>query len=139
MSVAAIVLAAGLSQRFGYGDKLVAPFRGKQLVRHVADALAPLNLCAKIAVISNSELGECFAGFDIVKLEDGLGGQATSIRAGIARARLSKPDKILIVLADMPGVTSHLLNAIIATATPAQPAAATNGQRTMPPACFPTA
>lgn len=137
MSVVAVVLAAGLSQRFKAGDKLLAPFHGKQLARHVADALAPLDLTAKIAVISNNELRECFEGFDIVKLKDGLGGQSASIRAGLAKARLSNPDKILIVLADMPGVTPQLLETIIATTTLNRPAAATNGQRAMPPACFP--
>lgn len=137
MSVAAIVLAAGLSQRFGNNDKLLAPFRGELLAHHIAHALRPLNLNARIAVISNSALNDCFTEFDIVKLEDGLGGQSASIRAGLARARLTNPDKVLIVLADMPNVTPDLLAKIITTTTAERPAAATDGKRAMPPACFP--
>lgn len=139
MSVAAIVLAAGLSKRFGDDEKLLAPFRGKILARYVADTLNALDLTTKIAVISNGALRGCFTGFDIVELKNGLGGQSASIRAGLAQARQTNPDKVLIVLADMPGVTTNLLHAVIASTTSEQPAAATDGQRAMPPACFPPA
>lgn len=139
MRTSAIVLAAGLSRRFGDADKLLAPYHGKPLATHIAAALAPLDLCAKIAIISNPALRNCFVGFDIVELEDGLGGQSASIRSGLVRAQASNPDKILITLADMPEVTPGLLQAVIDATTPSQPAAATDGQRAMPPACFPAA
>lgn len=138
MSVAAIVLSAGTSRRFGDTDKLIAPYRGMPLARHAAEALLPLDLITKIAVISNPALLECFPGFDIVELPDGSGGQSLSISAGLARARVAKPDKILIVLADMPHVTSCLLKKIIANTTTQTPAAAINGQHIMPPVCFPS-
>lgn len=137
MTIAAIVLAAGMSRRFGTNDKLLSPYRGRPLATYAANALSPLGLSAKIVVISNPALRDCFAGFDIVELEDGTGGQSASIHAGLARARQANPDKILITLADMPEVTPDLLQVIIDTATPDQPAAVSNGQRAMPPACFP--
>lgn len=37
---AALILAAGLSQRFGTENKLLAPFGGKPVLRHVAEACA---------------------------------------------------------------------------------------------------
>jgi CTP:molybdopterin cytidylyltransferase MocA len=139
VSAAAIVLAAGASRRFGDADKLLAPFAGKPLEQHAAEAVRGLDLVARIAVISSAALRPHFAGFDVVELADASGGQSASLRAGLARARALAPGRLLVVLADMPRVTPDLLRRVIETATAEMPAAATDGRRAMPPACFPAA
>jgi len=137
--LAAIVLAAGASRRFGVADKLLAPFGGRPLAQHAADAVRALDAAARVAVISNPALRPMFAGFEVVELADAGGGQSASLRAGLAKARLARPSKVLVVLADMPAVTPGLLRQVVATVTNALPAAATDGRRAMPPACFPAA
>lgn len=138
MSTIAVVLAAGMSKRFGDADKLLADFGARPLTWHAAEVVRSFDLSGKIAVISNPALKDCFTGFDLVQLQDGSGGLAASLVAGLVEARKRRPTKLLIVLADMPRVTPALLGAIIEKTTQDQPAAASDGISAMPPACFPS-
>ena len=47
-----VVLAAGLSVRFGEADKLMAELNGKPVLRHVIDNMASLPFAARFAVVS---------------------------------------------------------------------------------------
>ncbi len=48
-----LLLAAGLSRRFGGDDKLLTLFRGQALVRHAAAVMARLFLDRRMAVVSS--------------------------------------------------------------------------------------
>ena len=55
--VAAIVLAAGQGSRFGPEPKLLAPFEGKPLVRHVVEAAA-VSSADPVIVVTGHRAGE---------------------------------------------------------------------------------
>ena len=130
---AGLLLAAGASRRFGTDDKLLACLRGRPLLSHAADALRQVPLDRHVAVISNPDLGSLLNGFEVVVIPQG--GQSDSLKAGVAH--LGRPDRLLIVLGDMPDVTPLLLSQVLARATDDGPSASHDSQRPMPPACFP--
>ncbi|MFC0200667.1 nucleotidyltransferase family protein [Paracoccus rhizosphaerae] len=130
---AGLLLAAGASRRFGPDDKLLARLRGRPLLLHAADALRQVPLDRYVAVISNPSLGPLLEGFEVIVIPQG--GQSDSLRAGLAH--LDHPDRLLIVLGDMPDVTPSLLSQVLAHASDDGPSASHDGQHPMPPACFP--
>ncbi|WP_154764839.1 nucleotidyltransferase family protein [Paracoccus lichenicola] len=122
-----MLLAAGRSRRFGPDCKLQAPYRGKPLVRHAAEAILGTGLPA-VAVIADPAVAGLLPEFRLVH---GRGVQSDSVRLGL---RHVADEAALIVLADMPHVTADLLQRI---ATSRAPAAATDGHRICPPALLP--
>lgn len=114
--VAAVVLAAGTSSRFG-DTKLVAPFRGKPLLQHALIAArdacnGPTSLVVGhdqgAIVVAASELND-----RTVVNPNYLDGIGTSIAAGVG-ACSDTADAILIVLADQPLITTDYLRKVIA-------------------------
>ena len=135
---AGLLLAAGSSRRFGDADKLRAPLGGRPLVTHAAAALRAADLDILLAAVGNRAIASLLPGF-IAAEPDHAESQASSLRAGVLMARGAGATSLTIVLGDMPFVTAGLIDAVTARATPGDPAAATDGLRTLPPACFPAA
>ncbi len=113
--VGAIILAAGRSSRMGENHKLLALWRGKPLVAHVADAIAAAGLPPPIVVLGaradavRAALGDRPAHF--ITAADYAEGLSHSLRAGLAAV----PDDwsaALICLADMPCIEPEILAAI---------------------------
>ena len=48
---ALVILASGLSQRFGRSNKLTAHFRGKPLIQHIIDSCKSINFGKRFAVV----------------------------------------------------------------------------------------
>jgi molybdenum cofactor cytidylyltransferase len=65
--------------------------------------------------------------------------QSDSLRAGLVRAEALGATRVVVVLGDMPFVTSSLIAKIMGKCTTTMPAAATDGFIAKPPACFPAA
>lgn len=135
MRAVGVLLAAGASRRFGPENKLLAGMRGRALVSHAADALRAVPLAARLAVVADARVGALLPGYDLV-VPDG-GGQADSLRAGLAAAEAQGADMVLIVLGDMPGVTAELMTSVLARARADRPAAAWDGRRPLPPVALP--
>ncbi|PEQ14529.1 molybdopterin-guanine dinucleotide biosynthesis protein MobA [Novosphingobium sp. PC22D] len=102
MTLAAIVLAAGSSTRFG-GDKLSADFNGEPLVRHAIRAAraAPV---ARVAVVAHPSL-DCgvWAGappVEVLRLTSAA--LSESLKAGIARVSGDPIAGVFVFLGDMP-------------------------------------
>lgn len=129
-----LLLAAGSSRRFGAEDKLLAPLHDHPLITYAAEAMQGTELDRKIAVISNPAVRPYLDGFEIVEIEPSE--QSDSIRAGVIAA--GDCDRLLIALADMPGITSDLLKRIFDATTEDYPSASSDNGPPMPPACFPT-
>ncbi|MGO7593557.1 nucleotidyltransferase family protein [Rhizobium leguminosarum] len=119
-SVAIILLAAGKASRMGKGGahKLLAEFDGVPLVRRAA--LAALGAdAATVAVVTGhrrNEIETALYGLDmqVVENPDYTTGIASSLVAGFAAPGVRKAEGVLVMLADMPGVTSVDLDALIA-------------------------
>ncbi|MGZ5822597.1 MAG: nucleotidyltransferase family protein [Hyphomicrobium sp.] len=114
--VAAVLLAAGASTRFGTANKLVAEINGLPLVRAVADAVLDAGV-AELVVVTGSEPGPIERALDGLSIrfihnarwQDGMG---SSIAAGVAALR-DRVDAGFIVPGDMPLLTVGLLRSLI--------------------------
>lgn len=142
-ATAIIVLAAGLSTRFGRGNKLLAEFRDRPLADHIVGTVEPLPFAAKFAVCSAGlpALTTLFTkrGFSVLPNPDNAQGQATSLRLGVEAAERADAKAVLICLADMPFVTSdHLLALVerLGEDMSVPVASVAEGGAPMPPAIF---
>ncbi|HTJ59284.1 MAG TPA: nucleotidyltransferase family protein [Devosiaceae bacterium] len=113
--IAVVLLAAGLSRRFGPEDKLEAILEGRPLALHAAETLAALAFGRKLAVCASpkglvpSHLQAL--AFEIIINPAAERGQGSSLALGAAAAAAS--DGIMICLADMPYVRPGLLHRIV--------------------------
>lgn len=136
--VALVMLAAGLSRRFGTEDKLLHPLAGLPLGLHAARTLLGLPFAARIAVTRAPAPDYAAYGFTAVTNPDPAAGQAGSIMLGIAHARPVAPEAVLILLADMPFITEAHVLAVLGRFAGAQSivASAIDGAHPSPPALF---
>ena len=131
--VAAVLLAAGSSQRFGPSNKLLAALDGRPMLSHVVNMLARFDFAARIAVAGEAVV-PLLGGFDIVMNDDPARGLSHSLRIGAARALAHDVDAVLIVLGDMPFVDADHIRRLL-TADGEIRASAADGVA-MPPALF---
>ncbi|WP_224543871.1 NTP transferase domain-containing protein [Mesorhizobium sp. CA16] len=116
MKVDIVLLAAGRSSRMGGPNKLLALFDGEPLVRRTAGRALASKAAATVVVTGHqrervrSALGGL--GVTFVDNPDFADGLASSLKAGIAKVA---PDAAgaMIVLGDMPGVSSKDLDSLI--------------------------
>lgn len=137
MHTAVLLLAAGASRRFGSANKLLAQVEGRPLVRHAADAARAVTAGLHIVVTSDPEVEALMPDFRRVRVDPGLP-QSASLKAGVAVAQALLADKVLVVLGDMPRVTTAFMEQVLARGGD-MPAAASDGERVMPPAYLPGA
>ncbi len=139
----AVLLCAGLSRRFGAGDKLLAPLRGRPLVRHAAELLASLPLLDRIAITCAraGPLHEMLdaLGFTLVANERPEAGHDISIRLGIESALGRGADAVLICLGDMPNVSRGHVAALAELADEDTVAMSTTSAWSSPPTMIPAA
>ncbi|MCI4589741.1 nucleotidyltransferase family protein [Sphingobium sp. BYY-5] len=140
--IAAVLLAAGTSSRFGEEDKLMADLRGKPVVAHTLETVASMAFAELVAVTRPIELAPVIhrkldrRGYTILvndRPEEGMSGSI--IRA----VRHVMPDHrirgILICLADMPDVPpSHYNRICLAAEDTGSVIASTDGFSSSPPA-----
>lgn len=115
-NIAAVVLAAGQSQRYGKDNKLLADINGAPLIRHVLSRLSSVRLY-EIVVVTGWDAKACaeaLSGFQIrFTYNDGWRhGMGTSIASGVAAVD-NDTDGVMIVPADMPSLTSQYLQSLI--------------------------
>jgi molybdenum cofactor cytidylyltransferase len=115
--VAAVILAAGQSRRMGGPNKLLAQLDGKPLVRRAVEA-ALRSRAAWVTVVTGHQpelVRAALAGIPvaIVHNPEFAEGLSTSLRAGIA-ALPGEVEGAIVCLADMPEVTSDVIDRLIA-------------------------
>ena len=86
--ITAILLAAGLSKRFGPNNKLLAQIDGEAMVRRVASALCA-SKAGRVVVVLGHEAGEVESALLGLPVETVINpnfsdGQVSSVRAGVA-------------------------------------------------------
>lgn len=115
ISVGAVLLAAGSSQRAGKTNKLLFRYQGEALVLKVAQMLKQSRVSKVVAV----------TGFERAQVEEALrvsdvhcqhniahaSGMASSVVSGVSG--LLETDAILVCLGDMPHITPQTINQII--------------------------
>ncbi|MEM8776853.1 MAG: nucleotidyltransferase family protein [Pseudomonadota bacterium] len=139
MKIAGILLAAGASQRFGIDDKLLVQLQGQPLVTHAAAALKASEPDVLIGVTRTSSVANVLVGFENVICHEPRAQQSDSLKVGLKRAIELGASKVVIALGDMPFVNEELIRAVVDCSTDSSPAAASDGKRSMPPVCFPSA
>jgi len=132
--VTAVVLASGLSRRYGAADKLLADLGGQPLASHVAEALGSMPFGERIAVVGSSEIAALFAGFTVVRNSNAALGQQHSLRLGVEAAT---GPAVMVCLGDMPFITAEHLWALRDTHARTGKAVATEAPGYLgPPAIF---
>lgn len=119
--VAALVLAAGRSTRFGTSNKLLADLGGEPVVRHSVKAALESGARPVLVVTGHMADGvrEALAGLEVTFIDsphyrDGL---AASLKAGLA-ALPRDADGVVVALGDMPGVTGADIDRLISGLAP---------------------
>ncbi len=113
--VAAMVLAAGESRRFG-SPKQLLPWGETTLLEHVVNVALKSTVEKTIVVLGHR--AEQFSGLlqgrplQVVINEEWRGGLSTSVKAGL-RALPANCDACLFLLADQPNVTSQLVDSVL--------------------------
>ncbi|MDO6963167.1 molybdopterin-binding/glycosyltransferase family 2 protein [Rhizobium alvei] len=116
--VATVILAAGQASRMGASGhhKLLARFGGEPLVRRSVAAVLASSTDAAVLVTGHraDAVETAIAGLDcpIVRNPDFASGMASSLRTGLAAVR-DEADGILVMLADMPGITADHLDLLL--------------------------
>lgn len=129
----AVVLAAGSGSRFsGPTHKLLAPLRGKPLVRWAVDHALAAGLDETIVVTGAADLsGVLPDGVVTVHNPRWADGQATSLQAAVAYAREQGHDAIVVGLGDLPGIPPEAWR-LVADSGAELATAVIDGQRTPP-------
>ncbi|TPN92471.1 molybdopterin-binding/glycosyltransferase family 2 protein [Mesorhizobium sp. B1-1-5] len=116
LKVDIVLLAAGRSSRMGGPNKLLALFDGEPLVRRTASRALASKAAATVVVTGHQRQRVRSAlsglGVRVADNPDFADGLASSLKAGIAKVA---PDAAgaMIVLGDMPGVSSKDLDSLI--------------------------
>jgi molybdenum cofactor cytidylyltransferase len=136
---AVVLLAAGLSRRYGAVGKLVATYRGKPLALHIADTLNGMAFDQRIAVCrsGDEDLSQLLRGrgFAVVLNPDTARGMASSLALGIDA--VASANAAMVCLADMPNVSAgHLQACLDLSRTADIVASAVDGGPPTPPAIF---
>lgn len=119
--VSAVMLAAGGSRRMGDRHKLLELVDGAPLVRHAAERLLASGADELVTVLGarSDAVSAALQGLDLRRVENPLWaeGMASSLRAGL-RAVNPNAAAILLAFADMPEVSSALIDRLLAAFDP---------------------
>lgn len=119
VSIAALVLAAGQASRMGLGGhKLLAEFDGEPLVHRSARVVLEGG-ASPVFVVTGHRRDRIEAALDglgvqLVHNPDYATGMASSLVSGLLQPEVASADGLLVMLADMPGVSSEDIAALIA-------------------------
>lgn len=121
--IAALVLAAGQSQRMGAANKLLAEIDGKAMLGRVLETAAE-SQCVKTLLVTGHEaedVGELADRYKVphVHNPDYEQGLSTSLKAGMA-ALGDDVDGAIVCLGDMPRLKAATLNSLIAAFNPVE-------------------
>lgn len=121
--LAAIVLAAGSSRRFGTSNKMLAKLDDRPVLDHVLSALGNIPLCDIKAVLNEQSDEVCDLcndlGVDWIVNSKSQLGMGASIAAG-ASAIEGDADGVMITLGDMPFIKEETYHALLAAFSDAQ-------------------
>ncbi|MBA6420983.1 NTP transferase domain-containing protein [Pseudomonas sp. 5Ae-yellow] len=114
--VSAVILAAGQSRRMGAANKLLLPWVGEPLVRHIVRA-ALSSRCHRVVVVLGHEgrkVRQALADLPVeFTMNDAYAeGIGSSVRVGANT--VDKRDGVVFCLGDMPKITAGMIDRLIA-------------------------
>lgn len=117
-----IVLASGLSQRFGNENKLLALLGEKRIAKYSAGLWQERPLNHKIVVVPphETELSQIYAesGWNVIVNSNPKDGLSSSLKHGVRYAKHTQVDGVIVSLADMPYIDDvHITKVARALAT----------------------
>jgi molybdenum cofactor cytidylyltransferase len=117
LETTAIILAAGQSKRMGKANKLLTLWHGKPLLEYVCKA-ALGSVCERVIVVTGHDQRDIKNALKNENVffthnKDYASGMASSIKAGLREVTNSGHRGALILLGDMPEITSTMINQII--------------------------
>ena len=130
--IACIVLASGLSNRFGPTEKLEAILCGKPVLVHVLETAASLDF-GQVFVVSRRAIP---TEHQVIINDEPERGQGHSLRLGVRAAREAGWETICVLLGDMPLVTRHHIGNLIQVCQPRKSVVSDLAGCRMPPAVF---
>ena len=120
--IGAIVLAAGMSSRMG-ANKLLMDVNGKPMVRHTVEAARASHAEPVIVVTGHAEndVKAALAGLNVrfVNNPDFANGLSSSLKRGLS-ALSDDCDGAIVLLGDMPGISTALIDRLIASFEPGE-------------------
>lgn len=122
--IAVLVLAAGLSRRFGDSHKLLAEVDGRPVIRNVVETALQTDH-RPVLLVTGHQAGAVAAAagsgdrLQVVHNPAYAEGLAGSLRAGLA-ALPAETDGVLVCLGDMPDVTAAVLDQLVAAFNPVE-------------------
>lgn len=139
----AVLLCAGLSRRFGPGNKLLARLGGRPLVAHAAELCRCVPFAGRVAVVPPGEpvlRGLLLdLGFDLVVNPRPEAGRDSSLRLGLGSALAHDARGVVVLLGDMPHIEEAHLGALSAAADDETAAISSAGGQLSPPTLIPAA
>ncbi|ELY86225.1 nucleotidyltransferase family protein [Natrialba taiwanensis] len=115
LTVGAVLLAAGRSERFGRANKLLADYEGEPIVRRAARTLLDASLEDHITVVGHEAAAVRDAlpdSFDIRYNDWYEDGQHTSVKEGVIAAHKRSWDAVVFALGDMPVVAPETVECL---------------------------
>ncbi|GIE93085.1 nucleotidyltransferase family protein [Paractinoplanes rishiriensis] len=120
MEIAGLVLAAGAGRRYGMPKALVA-YGKKLLVQHAAETLREAGVTRRLVVLGAQAERVREAAPDLpdtVLNPDWATGMASSLRAGLEALTGTPAIAVVVLLVDMPAVTSEAVRRVAALGAP---------------------
>jgi CTP:molybdopterin cytidylyltransferase MocA len=114
--IAACVLAAGGSSRFGEQPKQLADLDGRPLLEHVLDTLSHAGL-DRVVVVLGADADRILEAVDLHGAEPVVcsrwaDGQSASLACGLAAVQ--DADAVVVCLGDQPGVSAEAVRRVLA-------------------------
>ncbi|HZZ29995.1 MAG TPA: nucleotidyltransferase family protein [Pirellulales bacterium] len=115
VNIAAIILAAGRSQRMGT-QKLLLPWAKQTVIGHIADQIIAAGINKIVAVVGadRDAVTDALAGRDLILVENPNpdGDMLSSIRCGL-QALSPECSAALIALGDQPGIQADFVSQLL--------------------------
>lgn len=121
LSIASVVLAAGLSSRMENKNKLLENLNGSPVLHHVLNAIEDSNIVETIVVLGHEseKVESTLKGYELKSVYNALymSGIGSSIKAGVESVS-DTMDGVVIILGDMPGLTPEILDSLMGNFDP---------------------